>query len=704
VNLGELVAHVDVDIDDGLAKIRRFKGGFKDLGESITKSLAPLAIASSLPLLTGAAAASLELSGALGVVPAAAGAAALAIGTVKLATQGFGDAMKNIRDPKAFAEDIKTLSPAAQDTARALQGLIGPWDALQQRVQNTFFAGLNTHVAALGGTYIPILGTAMDRTAGSFNRGAKGVAEFLEKGSTVDDVSASFGNMNTFIDQLVGTAPALVAMIVDFVTVGSESLPSLSGYIVELINRFTEFISKARESGQLGEWIQGGLDALKIFGAVIFNIGGIVGAVFQAANQGGDSFLVMLYNLTEQMLAWAQSAEGQEKIGELFAMLEQVAFGILGILPMVAEVVFFLASAFASLPGPVQSVIGSLIGWSLLLGLIIPRLMPLISLLGMLRLSMITTAATSVATGAVWVASTVASAAVVIAQWVAMGAAAMARAVMMAAAWVIAMGPIGWIIAGIVALVALIIYNWDAIWAKTQEVWGAIWNFIKQAGEFIKNIVMAALKFILDLFLKYHPVGIVIQHWDAIVGAISSGVGRAIAFVTSLPGKITGALGDAGRWLIDAGKKIIQGLIDGILSMIGAAGRAIGAVARRIRDALPFSPAKWGPLSGPGSPDIAGRTLGAMLAAGIRRSLTEVSNATVQVASAAQTSTLGAPGLAAAGGVAGLDLRDVEAALQRAMTRAMDQARLLIDGTGAARLVNATNQLDSRRMGGFSGR
>ena len=704
MNLGELVAHVDVDIDDGLAKIRRFKGGFKDLGESITKSLAPLAIASSLPLLTGAAAASLELSGALGVVPAAAGAAALAIGTVKLATQGFGDAMKNIRDPKAFAEDIKTLSPAAQDTARALQGLIGPWDALQQRVQNTFFAGISGHVSALGNTYIPVLGTAMDRTAGSFNRGAKGVAEFLEKGSTVDDVSASFGNMNTFIDQLVGTAPALVAMIVDFVTVGSESLPSLSGYIVELINRFTEFISKARESGQLGEWIQGGLDALKIFGAVIFNIGGIVGAVFQAANQGGDSFLVMLYNLTEQMLAWAQSAEGQEKIGELFAMLEQVAFGILGILPMVAEVVFFLASAFASLPGPVQSVIGSLIGWSLLLGLIIPRLMPLISLLGMLRLSMITTAATAVATGAVWVASTVASAAVVIAQWVAMGAAAMARAVMMAAAWVIAMGPIGWIIAGIVALVALIIYNWDAIWAKTQEVWGAIWNFIKQAGEFIKNIVMAALKFILDLFLKYHPVGIVIQHWDAIVGAISSGVGRAIAFVTSLPGKITGALGDAGRWLIDAGKKIIQGLIDGILSMIGAAGRAIGAVARRIRDALPFSPAKWGPLSGPGSPDIAGRTLGAMLAAGIRRSLTEVSNATVQVASAAQTSTLGAPGLAAAGGVAGLDLRDVEAALQRAMTRAMDQARLLIDGAGAARLVNATNQLDSRRMGGFSGR
>jgi len=703
VNLGELVAHVDVEIEEGLNKIRRAKSGFVDLGNTISSSLAPLGMASNLPLVMGAISAAWELSGALGVVPALAGAAALSIGTVKLATQGFGEAMKNVRDPKAFAEDIKSLSPAAQDTARSIQGLVPQWDALQQRVQNTFFAGLNTHVEALGNTYIPVLGTAMDRTAGSFNRGAKGVAEFLEQGSTVDDVSASFGNMNTFIDQLVGTAPALVAMIVDFVTVGSESLPSLGGYIVELINRFTEFINKARESGQLGEWIQGGIDSLKILGSILFNIGGIVVAVFQGANQDGGSFLVMLQNLTGQMLAWARSAEGQEKIGELFAALGQIVFALLEILPVAAGAVFFLASAFAGLPGPVQSVLGFLIGWGVILGPLISRLMPLITLLGMLRLSMITTAATSVATGAVWVASTVASAAVVIAQWIAMGAAAMARAVMMAAAWVIAMGPIGWIIAAIVALVALIIYNWDAVWAKTQEVWGAIWNFIQVAAEFIKNIVMAALKFILDLFLRYHPVGIVIQHWDAIVGAISNGVGRAIGFVTSLPGKITGALGDAGRWLIDAGKKIIQGLIDGILSMIGRAGQAIGAVVRRIRDALPFSPAKWGPLSGPGSPDLAGRTLGAMLAAGIRRSLTEVSNATVQVASAAQTSTLEAPGLAA-GGVAGLDLRDVEAALQRAMTKAMDQARLLIDGTGAARLVNTTNQLDSRRMGGFSGR
>ena len=703
MNLGELVAHVDVEIEEGLNKIRRAKSGFVDLGNTISSSLAPLGMASNLPLVMGAISAAWELSGALGVVPALAGAAALSIGTVKLATQGFGEAMKNVRDPKAFAEDIKSLSPAAQDTARSIQGLVPQWDALQQRVQNTFFAGLNTHVEALGNTYIPVLGTAMDRTAGSFNRGAKGVAEFLEQGSTVDDVSASFGNMNTFIDQLVGTAPALVAMIVDFVTVGSESLPSLGGYIVELINRFTEFINKARESGQLGEWIQGGIDSLKILGSILFNIGGIVVAVFQGANQDGGSFLVMLQNLTGQMLAWARSAEGQEKIGELFAALGQIVFALLEILPVAAGAVFFLASAFAGLPGPVQSVLGFLIGWGVILGPLISRLMPLITLLGMLRLSMITTAATSVATGAVWVASTVASAAVVIAQWIAMGAAAMARAVMMAAAWVIAMGPIGWIIAAIVALVALIIYNWDAVWAKTQEVWGAIWNFIQVAAEFIKNIVMAALKFILDLFLRYHPVGIVIQHWDAIVGAISNGVGRAIGFVTSLPGKITGALGDAGRWLIDAGKKIIQGLIDGILSMIGRAGQAIGAVVRRIRDALPFSPAKWGPLSGPGSPDLAGRTLGAMLAAGIRRSLTEVSNATVQVASAAQTSTLEAPGLAA-GGVAGLDLRDVEAALQRAMTKAMDQARLLIDGTGAARLVNTTNQLDSRRMGGFSGR
>src|SRR5690606_17573277 len=102
-----------------------------------------------------------------------------------------------------------------------------------------------------------------------------------------------------------------------------------------------------------------------------------------------------------------------------------------------------------------------------------------------------------------------------------------------------------------------------------------------------------------------------------IVGAVRSGVSNMMSFISSIPGKVMGFFSNAGSWLIQAGKNIIQGLINGIKSMIGSVGDAIGSIAGKIRDFLPFSPAKEGPLSGAGAPENSGRAIGRNLAAGI---------------------------------------------------------------------------------------
>jgi hypothetical protein len=52
-------------------------------------------------------------------------------------------------------------------------------------------------------------------------------------------------------------------------------------------------------------------------------------------------------------------------------------------------------------------------------------------------------------------------------------------------------------------------------------------------------------------------------------------------------------------WL-SLGAEIIQGIIDGFFSMVGAVGDAIGSVVGGILDFFPHSPAKKGPLSAPG--------------------------------------------------------------------------------------------------------
>ncbi len=82
-----------------------------------------------------------------------------------------------------------------------------------------------------------------------------------------------------------------------------------------------------------------------------------------------------------------------------------------------------------------------------------------------------------------------------------------------------------------------------------------------------------------------------------VVSAISSGMASAVSAVTSAGSAMVGAIQGIAGQMFAAGAAIVQQLIAGITSQIGAAQGAIANLASSIRGALPFSPAKWGPLS-----------------------------------------------------------------------------------------------------------
>ncbi|MFL2002012.1 phage tail tape measure protein [Microbacterium sp. A1-JK] len=90
------------------------------------------------------------------------------------------------------------------------------------------------------------------------------------------------------------------------------------------------------------------------------------------------------------------------------------------------------------------------------------------------------------------------------------------------------------------------------------------------------------------------------QVWSNIIGFFSNGIAQVMGFVSGLRDTVVGVLQGAGRWLVDSGRAIIQGLIDGILGMINNVGNAIGGVMDFIGGFFPRSPAKRGPFSGAG--------------------------------------------------------------------------------------------------------
>ncbi len=211
----------------------------------------------------------------------------------------------------------------------------------------------------------------------------------------------------------------------------------------------------------------------------------------------------------------------------------------------------------------------------------------------------------------------VAAGAVIVATWVWMRVQAMAHAVRMAAAWFIAMGPVGWAIAAIIAIAAIVIANWGRIVDWTKKSWKWIREKTVGGAKNILSWVKGNWKKILGFLTG--PIGIavlmIVKNWDkikagartakdfvvrmfkALASRVRSDISRVISFVKSIPGKIKSAFSGANSWLVDAGKRIIQGLINGIKRMAGKAKDAAKDVTRKIKNMLPGSPVKEGPLT-----------------------------------------------------------------------------------------------------------
>ena len=92
------------------------------------------------------------------------------------------------------------------------------------------------------------------------------------------------------------------------------------------------------------------------------------------------------------------------------------------------------------------------------------------------------------------------------------------------------------------------------------------------------------------------------------------------------------AFASVGRWLYDQGRRLIQGFLDGIYSMLGLLRNAGSAVGHAIAAFLPGSPAEEGPLSGQGYVKLRGERMVQDLTAGIKAEMGELRNVSNETA------------------------------------------------------------------------
>lgn len=133
-------------------------------------------------------------------------------------------------------------------------------------------------------------------------------------------------------------------------------------------------------------------------------------------------------------------------------------------------------------------------------------------------------------------------------------------------------------------VLALISGDWDGAWngikALTATVFSGIGNIVDVGISTVQSLISGALDIIDGLWRGAWNAlgGLLNAAWNDFISTVSGGNERVMGLLRDLPGKITGVFAGAGSWLINAGKSIINGLLDGLKGAWGNVTGFIGGI------------------------------------------------------------------------------------------------------------------------------
>jgi hypothetical protein len=482
----------------------------------------------------------------------------------------YGDFSKQFQDPvlDVFNNSmetakglLKSLGPTIMNATNAIAGLL---DSFNKSLKAKDVKGIFKWLESSAGPAISALGEGF----GYMTRGILNMLAAFQPLAT--DVQNGFlGMMKGFSEWAAGLSKSeKFNQFMNYVRTNGPKLLSIFGNITTgLVNMFSAFgpMSSDMMSGLVDmtasfkKWATGlknsesfkkFIDYVKTNGPTMLSVIGqivlFIGNLLEGMAPLGAKIMVM----ANSFLTWANN--------------------MMNTYPIIGQII----AAVLSVVGVLTMMIPFIIGWQVAFGGAAKFIW---TATGMMRAKFITGISMMIKSIGKFILNVIKMTATFLVQTAKMLAKAVVWAARMAVQWLIAMGPIGWIIAAVIALVALIIWKWDEIKKATILIWKALviylktkWNEAKRATAIIWKAITAYIK------------SNVKEIWNKIKETFND----IVSFITGL-----------GSTFYDAGKGLIDQMAKGIKNAAGWVIDQVKSLANKIRGFLPFSPAKEGPLS-----------------------------------------------------------------------------------------------------------
>ncbi|MEV1109933.1 hypothetical protein AB0I95_14920 [Micromonospora sp. NPDC049751] len=127
---------------------------------------------------------------------------------------------------------------------------------------------------------------------------------------------------------------------------------------------------------------------------------------------------------------------------------------------------------------------------------------------------------------------------------------------------------------------------WNGIKSFFSSIWDSITSFLSGAMSAIVDLISVGLRNMKGNFTESLNLikSTVTTAFNAVKTTVSDKIGDVVSTLKDLPGKAKAALGNMSSLLIDAGKQLIQGFIDGIKGMFGNVQGALGSLTSSLPD------------------------------------------------------------------------------------------------------------------------
>jgi phage-related protein len=519
------------------------------------------ALISAAPAVGGLLAATAPAVGGMVALKAGMLAVKLTAKLVTLATQETADAIGEglSGTAKEAEEALSALPPQAEAFARSVVALKKPIEEMKEQLGERLFAPINKNFGELANSYIPAVSKKLPDITGAVGEMASKFIEGANSGKLLGSVTGYIDNVSGSL-KIAGANVGLIPdALAEVLSASGRTLPTMAQMIDKIIVSVANWVTKMGEAGKIDTFFQKGIATLQSFGQIIGNIIGIVTSVFSKMDTSGQTSLATIVKLTQAAEDWTKSAEGGNRIAEIWATMEKVGrqlgaavgpiFPALGAAIVTAlPVLVSLATTFSVL---LKAVTPLLPFFTQIAAAISGALLPPIQkLAGFLAENEKVAKVLAVAIGALVVATklyavgTAAAAAATTAWTVVTRAAAIASNAWAVAVYIVntAMkaNPIGLVITAITALVAIIVIAYknhegfreivDKVWAAIKTAISAVADwFVKTAWPAIKTAVEAlgkAMEWLWNNAIKpaWDGIKVVIEvAWAAIKAIFDTG-------------------------------------------------------------------------------------------------------------------------------------------------------------------------------------